>query len=169
MGASSPFRDAIKEAYGFSEWGERARNVATPLSRGFLPKTEEIAEHELEERVPFPDQRNAFIDYYRGVADPDVRFAVTVVEHATVEQAHEGLVDLLSTCMAPSLPRIEEKGIDAGDVGFAGHGDLQRAAFFARSNILIQVESVGARQISVKGLAELIDQQILAHIKAGER
>jgi hypothetical protein len=175
MSEFQALRDAIKEQYGFNDWGKAtpahlAARSARSLSFGPLPSAEKHDQFQLERRVELPEDRpgfRAYIEYYKSTSDEGVRFAVTVLQNQTVEQAHEELVEELSTCMAPSLPRAEDKNIHVGHIAFAGHGDMQTAVRFVRGNLFIKVESVGAKRADVKDLAEAIDQQMVAHLSGG--
>ena len=168
MSEFQAIHDAIKEQYGFNDWGKTAAGapVARALALGPLPSAEKDENFQLERRVELPEDRpgfGAYIEYYKSTADEGIRFAVTVLQNQTVEQAHEELAEELSKSMAPALPRAEEKNIHVGHIAFAGHGDTQTAVRFVRGNLFIKVESVGPKQADVKDLAEAIDKQMLAH------
>jgi len=60
-----------------------------------------------------------------------------------------------------TLPRLDEKGIMIGDVGFTGHGDVTTGIIFVRYNILVDVRSIGKESLSVKEFARLIDNYII--------
>ncbi|MFZ1219463.1 MAG: hypothetical protein WAO00_09225 [Chthoniobacterales bacterium] len=158
------FRSAIKERYGFAAWP--LTPVARPLAekRGFVPKQAEVRPFLLERRRALPDHRNAYIDFYHRADDPQVLFSVTVIEHQTPEEAHEALVDFLTTVMAPTLPATSEKGIEVGDVGFAGHAEVQTDVCFTRGTVFIRVQSIGDKEASVKELAEILDRQVRQHL-----
>jgi hypothetical protein len=83
---------------------------------------------------------------------------VKLFEHASVPEAHEALVDLLMSSMAPSLPPCAEVGVRAGDVCFASHGDVQTGVMFARHNVVVHVQSIGGRAVSVAPFAAAIDR-----------
>jgi hypothetical protein len=169
MSEFAEITDAIKKQYGFDGWGAAAaQHLATrSQARGPLPSAQKPSSLKLERRVELPDDRpgfRAYIEYYRSISDEGIRFAVTILQNQTVEQAHEELVEELSKSMAPSLPRAEEKNIHVGHIAFAGHGTIQTAVKFVRGNLFIKVESVGTTQADVKELAEEIDRQMLSHL-----
>jgi hypothetical protein len=168
MSAFQAINDAIKEQYGFNDWGKTtaAHLVGRSLVLGPLPSAENHDNFQLERRVELPDDRpgfRAYIEYYKSISDEGIRFAVTILQNQTVEQAHEELADELSKSMAPSLRRAEEKNIHVGHIAFAGHGATQTAVRFVRGNLFIKVESVGPKDADVKDLAEAVDKQMLAH------
>jgi hypothetical protein len=169
MSEFAEITDAIKKQYGFDGWGAAAaQHLATrSQARGPLPSAQKPSSFKLERRVELPDDRpgfRAYIEYYRSISDEGIRFAVTILQNQTVEQAHEELVEELSKSMAPSLPRAEEKNIHVGHIAFAGHGTIQTAVKFVRGNLFIKVESVGTTQADVKELAEEIDRQMLSDL-----
>jgi hypothetical protein len=169
MSGFQAIHDAIKEQYGFNDWGKpiAGQAVARALALGHLPSAEKHDDFQFERRVELPDDTpglHAYIEYYKSTSDEGIRFAVTVLQNQTVEQAHEELAEELSKSMAPSLPRAEEKNIHVGHIAFAGHGTTQTAVRFVRGNLFIKVESVGSKQADVKDLAEAIDKQMLAHL-----
>jgi hypothetical protein len=169
MSEFTAMRDAIKKQYGFDAWSEAAApNLeASPMAFGPLPSAQKSSSFMLERRVELPEERpgfHAYIEYYRSTSDEHTRFAVTILQNQTVQQAHEELVEELSTSMAPSLPRAEEKDIHVGHIAFAGHGTIQTAVKFVRGNLFVKVESVGTTQADVKELAEAIDKEMLSHL-----
>jgi hypothetical protein len=169
MSDFAAIHDEIKKQYGFDAWGNAAasRLTARSLAFGPLPSAQMPSRFKLERRVELPEDRpgfHAYIEYYRSTSDEGTRFAVTVLQNQTVEQAHEELVEELSKSMAPSLPRAEEKNIQVGHIAFAGHGTIQTAVKFVRGNLFIKVESVGTTQADVKELAEAIDNEMLTHL-----
>jgi len=74
------------------------------------------------------------------------------------------LIDQLLTSMATNLPRLSALGIEAGEIGFAGHGELRTEVEFARGNVLVKVLvkvlSSGKQAIAVDRLARVIDLQV---------
>jgi hypothetical protein len=168
MSEFQAIHDAIKEQYGFNDWGKTTDGhlAARALALGPLPSAEKDENFQLERRVELPEDRpgfGAYIEYYKSTSDEGIRFAVTVLQNQTVEQAHEELAEELSKSMAPALPRAEEKNIHVGHIAFAGHGATQTAVRFVRGNLFIKVESVGPKHADVKDLAEAIDKRMLAH------
>jgi len=169
MSGFQAIHDAIKEQYGFNDWGKTAAGqvVGRALALGPLPSAERHDNFQLERRVELPDDApglHAYIEYYKSTSDEGIRFAVTILQNQSVEQAHEELAEELSKSMAPSLPRAEQKNIHVGHIAFAGNGATQTAVRFVRGNLFIKVESVGRKHAEVKDLAEAIDKQMLAHL-----
>lgn len=169
MSDFTAIQDAIKKQYGFDAWGESIAPhlVGKPLTFGLLPSVQKQGTFELERRVELPEDRpgfHAYIEYYKSSSDEEIRFAVTILENQTVQQAHEELAEELSHSMAPSLPRAEEKNIFVGHIAFAGRGATQTAVRFVRGNLFVKVESVGTKDADVKDLAEAIDKHMLSHL-----
>jgi hypothetical protein len=166
MSDFTAINDAIKKQYGFDDWGKTIVTNVAARSTVNIPSLQTSDKFELERRVELPEDRpgfRAYIEYYKCRSDPETRFAATILQNQTVEQAHEELAEELSKSMAPSLPRAEEKNIHVGHIAFAGHGTIQTAVKFVRRNVFVKVESVGTRQADVKDLAESIDQHIVSN------
>jgi hypothetical protein len=166
MSDFTAINDAIKKQYGFDDWGKTVVSNVSLRPAFNLPSLQTSDRFELERRVELPEDRpgfRAYIEYYKSRSDPETRFAATILQNQTVEQAHEELVEELSKSMAPTLPRAEEKNIHVGHIAFAGHGTIQTAVKFVRGNVFVKVESVGTREADVKDLAESIDRQIVSH------
>lgn len=89
------------------------------------------------------------------------RLIVTVFECNSVEDAHESLIDVVMTYMAPSLPRCETRGLEIGDICFGSHGDVNLNVIFARFNILVEVKSAAPGPTSVDEFARRLDSLIL--------
>jgi hypothetical protein len=162
------FARSLREQYGFDAWSDAAAPhlAASRLAFGPLPSAQKSSNFTLERRVELPEGRlgfHAYIEYYRSTSDEETRFAVTILQNQTVQQAHEELVEELSKFISPSLPRAEEKDIHVGHIAFAGHGTIQTAVKFVRGNLFVKVESIGTRQADVKELAEAIDKEMLSH------
>ena len=82
--------DAIKEQYGFNDWGKTTAGqvVGRALALGPLPSAEKHDNFQLERRVELPEDRpgfGAYIEYYKSTSDEGIRFAVTILQNQTVE------------------------------------------------------------------------------------
>jgi len=159
----SMYRAAVKENYGFTEWAGKTQAYEGELVKKYLPFEERIEGFVFEKRRAIPNRKHSFTDYYRSSSNKEVCIGITINEHDTVLAAHEALIDILSVCMSPKLPLLEERGISSGDIGFAGHEEEQTAVFFSRYNVVIEIHNVGTTFVPVKMIAEEIDQQIITH------
>jgi hypothetical protein len=162
--------DAIKKQYGFDEWGKNiAPNLlGKALTLGLRPSVPELGSFALERRVELPEDAPGFrahIEYYKNTANKEARFAVTILENETVQQAHEELAEELAHSMAPSLPLAENKNIHVGHIAFTVHGPVATAVKFVRGNLFIKVESIGTKNADVKYLAEAIDRNLLSILR----
>ncbi|KYK32419.1 MAG: hypothetical protein HXS46_09440 [Theionarchaea archaeon] len=162
------FRKMVKENYDFSSWAGKTKYFKGKLCENFFLHTKKFEGWSLEEKEELPtfySERSTVQYIYNLPAEEGkerIAVAITVREFNSILEAHEALIDLLMTYMAPYLPRCEEKGLNIGDVCFGGHGDLQTSVIFTRYNILVRIDSVGTKDISVKEFAETIDSQIIA-------
>jgi hypothetical protein len=151
------FREATKETYKFTQWpmGKSAFAVSKESAMDQNATVGGFTQYRRSE-VPLT---NAHIDHFRH-ADPDVQATATVSEYSSPQAAQEALIDRLSECMAMQLPNGEEKGLHIGDVCFIGHGDPVDEIFFVRRNLLVHVQSIGQKTVSVVDLAKNIDRKI---------
>jgi len=156
-------RSEVKQRYGFADWPGRAGRAAAGL---YLPDHALLAGLPFDRRVPFSGTGRAFIDLLAG---PDgARVALWIQHYDTILDAHEGLVDVLATSMAPRLPDGADRGLgEIGDVAFGGMTEPVTAVFFVRGNVLVRAESIGERPIAIAAVAAEIDRQIRAQIETG--
>jgi hypothetical protein len=160
MPPTDDFWEATRRQYGFDEWP--GREALVPAARSpFLPRAAEFQEFTFDHRSALPDARNAYIDHYRHASDGDAWIAVTIAEYETPQDAHEGLIRILAHSMAARLPRGQEQGLNIGDISFCGFGELIDKLFFVRQNLLVGVESVGPKPVSVVDFAATLDAQIV--------
>ncbi len=165
MSESNIFRESVKSKYGFADWAGRSKSFSGNLCRRFMPVRQEFDGYEFESRKAYPGFRHAFTENYRNISNTNVVIAVSIIEFDTILGAHDEIINRLSHCMATGIPKIEEKGINAGDIGFAGHAEVQSSLFFSRYNVFVHVHNVGEENVSIKEFAEKLDQQILDHQK----
>jgi hypothetical protein len=147
-------REAAKEAHGFERWPGAD---AAPLPHRFVPDVERLPGYSHERRDALPG--GAFIDHF-SEDDGEGRIAVRVIQYATARAAHEGLVDVLATSMAPRLPSCEERGLDLGGPCFCGHGEPIDFLAFTRANVLVRLDSSGRMPVAVNEAAAELDRQL---------
>jgi hypothetical protein len=158
------FRDGLKNHYNFLKWKTLTVHGKTTLCQ-FLPE-HNFNEYYWEQRQALPNQYKSFIDFFCSHENPKIRIALTVMWYITVEDAHEGLIDVLANCMHPNVPRLDAQGRRIGDIGFGNVNDAATDLFFTRGNVLIRVQSVGNPDVSVTAFAETIDEQIVSLLKS---
>ncbi len=162
MATQDDYREAVKARYEFSAWSGRVKGdpdatrkdvklPETPVEGWILERVDPIGEG--GERVEAVDRYL----FRRRETDGRERVMVRLYQYPTVLAAHEGLIDVVMTFMATSLPRCASVGTEAGDVCFGSPGDVQTGTLFARYNVLVQVESIGADVVSVSSLVQAID------------
>ncbi|HEU4658176.1 MAG TPA: hypothetical protein VFR97_11650 [Capillimicrobium sp.] len=162
-------RRGVKETYGFADWARPEEDAAPAQAlmrrRPFLTAPDLGASLGLRfaRRTGHAGAR-AYTDVY-AAAGEEVQLSALVDERATVEDAHEGLVDLLATTMAV-LPSCAERGLEIGDVCFCGVDDPPGLILFTRGRIVARVASVGARPVDVTPFAQRLDEQIAGHLRA---
>ncbi len=155
--------EASGDHYQFGSWADRVQNFAKDLTHRFLVDPSKIDGFKFIERRAIPDDNHHFIDYFSDVSNEQVVIAVTLKEHQSIAEAHEHLKYALMHSMAPNLPFLEEDDVSiVGDIGFGGHGEVERAVFFTRANLMITVESVGDVEVDVLEFVKKIDEQIVS-------
>ena len=158
------FRERVKQNYDFYQWAghtkEGDRNVR--ISGFVLPSTANMFEV-VEKEDLSPSNRQDRVTRYICVSPPgeNRRIITTVFECKTVAEAHETLIDVVMTYMAPRLPKCETTGLTVGDICFGSHGDVNLSVIFARFNILSEIKSATPGPTSVDELARAVDSLIL--------
>jgi hypothetical protein len=88
-----------------------------------------------------------------------------MLECNSVLDAHESLIDVVMTYMAPRLPRCETNGLEIGDICFGSHGDVNLSVIFARFNILVETKNAGTEPTSVDEFARAVDGIIYSYYR----
>lgn len=158
------FRETVKQNYDFSQWAGQTKEGGRDVKiSGFaLPPTGNLFEVVEKEELT-PSRRQDRVTRYTCVSPPggNRRINTTVFECTTVEEAHETLIDVVMTYMAPSLPRCETTNVELGDICFGSHGDVNLSIIFARFNILCEIKSATPESTSVDEFARAVDSLIL--------
>lgn len=165
--AEEAYRNHVKANYEFTKWAGKTRE-GTPDVRltDVRIGPEEITRWKLEEAEELPAVRQRRERRYVYVS-PDSggrrRLLLTTLECNSVADAHESLIDVVMTYMAPSLPRCETKGLEVGDICFGSHGDVNLSVIFARFNILAETKNAGTEPVSVDEFARDVDAIIYSY------
>lgn len=168
--ANEAYRNQVKANYQFSGWaghvkeGNRDARLADVL---ILP--DELKGWGLEEKEELPpsnrQQRVARYIYNSSREGRGPRVVSTVFDCNSVLEAHETLIDVVMTYMAPNLPRCETKGLEIGDICFGSHGEVNLSVIFARFNILVEIKNAGVEAISVDEFARNVDSRIVTEYR----
>ena len=160
------FLENSKLSFGFDTWPRRVGTAALAKTRAFTLDLAPLAKTwAFEQRLVHGDA--GYCDYFKNPDNPQQRVMVRVSEHPSHEDALLALLLILTQSMAPTLPRLDERGINLGDVGFCGHSEEITSLIFVRYNVLIDIRSIGKEPVSVIALAEHADAQIQASLSAG--
>jgi len=156
------FRQNVKDRHGFDQWTVYAKSADAPSLTDFTLDSDAFPELVFEKRLPLPGGGGyrAHEDYFRMKDAKDEVVVITISHTPSVEAAHEGLVDILTNCMAMNLRPAQEAGINAGHVGFVGYGDTVKAIYFVRGSTLVRIDSIGRDPVDVSHIAEQIDDQL---------
>jgi hypothetical protein len=161
------YRNKVKANYEFSSWaGETKEGNRDVRLRDFFIRSDEIKGWEQEEKEELPpshrQQRVVRYIYTSQREAGSQPLVLTVFECNSVLEAHETLIDVVMTYMAPNLPRCHAKGLEIGDICFGSHGDVNLSVIFARSNILAEILSASPGRTSVDEFAGNVDSLILS-------
>lgn len=157
-------QDWLKDArqrFDFDAWPRPSEKNAQICVRQLSLDLRQTAEDwQLEQRLPWGD--SGYADYFRSAKNDRHRIMVRISEYSTHDEARLALLEEISHSSTMTLPRLDEKGIMIGDVGFTGHGDTTTGIIFVRCNILVDVRSIGEESLSVEEFARLIDNYIIS-------
>lgn len=151
--------EGAKQRFDFNAWPCPSEKSAQFRTKGFSLNIKHIAETwHLERRIPYGD--NGYADYFENVENDKYRIMVRVSEYSSHDKARLALLNEISFSTAMTLPRLDSLGIEVGDVGFTGHGDIPTSIVFVRHNILVDIRSIGEEPISVMEFSQLVDNNI---------
>lgn len=168
--ADEAYRNRVKANYEFSTWAGQTREGTKDVRLiDVRIGPEQIKGWELEtaEELPAVRQRRELRYIYVSPQRRGRRILLTTVECNSVLDAHESLIDVVMTYMAPSLPRCETKGLEVGDICFGSHGDVNLSVIFARFNILAEIKNAGTEPASVDEFARTVDDVIHSYYRRG--
>ena len=153
------YRERVKVNYEFSSWAGRTKEGADfQLRKLDISSLEGWAQ---SEELPATQRQRRVVRHIFNSPDArGQRLNVIVFECNSVEDAHESLIDVVMTYMAPSLPRCEARGLEIGDICFGSHGEVNLNVIFARFNILVEVKSATPGPTPVDEFARSLDSLI---------
>ena len=155
------FLENSKHRFSFDAWPRRVELAAQAKVRAFTLDPASFAnDWSFEQRLVHGDA--GYCDYFNNLDNPKQRVMVRVSEYPSHEDALLALLFNLTQSTAPTLPRLDERGINLGDVGFCGHGEEITSLIFVRLNVLIDIRSIGDEPVDVLALAQHTDDQIQA-------
>jgi hypothetical protein len=172
--ADETYRNRVKENYQFSSWaGQTKAGDRDVRIRDFLVPSDVVEGLKLEarEELPTSDRQQRIMRYIFSSSHEasGQRLVVTVFECNSVNEAHETLIDVVMTYMAPKLPRCETTGLEIGDICFGSHGEVNLSVIFARFNILAEIQSASPGPSSVDEFARSLDSLILSKYRGISR
>ena len=162
------YRNEVKLNYEFSSWAGQTKvgdnNVRLSDVR-FQPEDLPGSTMEEKEELRPSARQKQVVRYIHSFSSAGAggtqRLVTTVFECNSVIEAHESLIDVVMTYMAPNLPRCETKGLEIGDICFGSHGEVNISVIFARFNILVEIKSTTPGPASVDEFARNVDSFIL--------
>lgn len=163
--AHEAFRNQVKANYDFVSWANQAqRSDGGVQVRDFRIASEELEGWKLLMTEALrPSERQRRITRYGYGPSGEARgprLILTVLECHSILDAHETLIDMVMTYMAPRLPRFGSEGLAIGDIGFGSHGTVSVSAIFARFNILVEILRASPEAGSIDEFARGVDALI---------
>jgi hypothetical protein len=167
--ADEAYRNQVKANYEFPTWaGHTREGTADVRLTGLRIGSEQIEKWKLEEAEELQavrQRRELRYVYVLPESGGRRRLILTILECNSVLDAHESLIDVVMTYMAPRLPRCETLGLELGDICFGSHGDVNLSVIFARFNILVEIKNAGTEPTAVDEFARAVDRIIYAHYR----
>jgi hypothetical protein len=167
--ADEAYRNQVKANYEFSTWAGHTREGTADVRLTDLRiDSEQIEKWKLEKAEELPalrQRRERRYIYVSPESGGHRRIILMLLECNSVLDAHESLIDVVMTYMAPRLPRCESKGLDLGDICFGSHGDVNLSAIFTRFNILAEIKNAGTEPTSVDEFARALDDIIFSYYR----
>jgi hypothetical protein len=167
--ADEAYRNQVKANYEFVTWAGHTREGTPDVRlRDLRIGSEQIEKWKLEEAEELQtvrERRELRYIYVSRESDGRRRLILTMLECNSVLDAHESLIDVVMTYMAPRLPRCETNGLEIGDICFGSHGDVNLSVIFARFNILVETKNAGTEPTSVDEFARAVDGIIYSYYR----
>lgn len=120
----------------------------------------EFPEWNLLKQIPIPLTDDKIYQSYiwkniRSVKEELLR--VDIIEAKSWSNVQTLMLRLLEDYQSTVLTAASERDISIGDSAFVGHDKAVRSLVFTRANMIVQTASVGAQDVSVRKIAEHID------------
>lgn len=165
--ADEAYRNRVKTNYSFSEWAGRVKegNTDVRLTDFVLPKELSGWNVAEQQELPSSSRQRRVVRYIFSSLREKERLITTIFECVSVNEAHESLIDVVMTYMAPKLPRCETRGLAIGDVCFGSQSEQNSSVIFARFNILAEIQAIGSNPKLADEFASAVDSQILAQFQ----
>src|SRR5262245_39185978 len=170
--ADEAYRNQVKTNYEFSTWAGRTREGGPDVHLTDVRiGPDELKGWKLEEseQLPGPGQQRETRYIFASPENNKRRLVLTATECTSTLEAHESLIDVVLTYMAPRLPRCETRGLELGDICFGSHGDVNLSIIFARFNILVEIKNAGTEPTSVDEFARAVDRIIYDNYRKSPR
>jgi hypothetical protein len=156
-------RERVRSQFGLPPRSETPPAPAVPTTPRFALTTPAV-DGCMWLRRDVTGPRGTYLDEYQIGDDAEARVGVWISEAESHTAAVERLLDVLMMTMAPSLPTGAERGVDVGEIAFAGVGEVPTTVMFVRGPVFVRVVSQGRTPVSIADLARAIDGQLQDHL-----
>jgi len=97
--------------------------------------------------------------YWQNYNSGDEAIKIDVYEFASWNEAQKNLLRNLHEHMAERLPKWNNEVYRLGDVSYSGLSKIEQHLLFVRANMLLILNSIGKKDISVREIARILDDQ----------
>jgi len=146
--------------YNIEKWAAETTVGKNLFIWKFFLKGKEMPGWELSESYVREDSKNVVVkEYYWGNKEnTDQSIKMDVFETSSWKDAQRLLLTLLENHMAINLTEARDRKIELGDVAYTGLGEIVQHILFARANMVVIVNSIGKKDISVDTIAKKLDE-----------
>lgn len=156
----------MNSGYDLQEWAAATTRGRQVFNYGYRLTAGDLRGWKLSKVVTLQEGRDvaSWAYLFQSASDPEhLMVRVDVTERHSWRLAQESLHQHLLNSMRSDLPKGTRQLAQVGDVVFVGRApqtDVQGTVSFARSNVLIVVSSVGARNVDVSEIAARLDRAL---------
>jgi len=146
----------LERRYDYGTWRGRSAHAPDVALRGVTLAGPVLSDWEIHrvDRKPGPPPRTIAL-WRRHVRAPEQILRVDLFELASIDGAHEYVLELLNEFEATEIRRQEQPAI--GDVRFG----TALVLLFARANIVVLLRNAGRDAVEVTGAAREIDVHLM--------
>jgi len=148
----------MDKQYDITKW-PASKNL---FAYQFFLTDHDIPGWHVREKVVFEEMRTGQqTNYYlENKATKDEVIKVDAFEFTSWKEAHENMLHQLHEHMAPSLPELQGRNGNLGDVAYTGFGETVQHLLLVKANLLFIINSIGKRNVSVSEVARALDRTL---------
>jgi hypothetical protein len=158
--------------YNLQEWAQQIEAGKRIFIWNFFMAGKEIQGWRLLKTIPeqiYEDRRILTYLWQRVEKDAEELIKIEIIESANWHRAHETLVELLGEHQALQIPEAKSKKVELGDIAFVGFGDMIQSVIFTRANLVIRINSIGRKNVSIINESNQMDSLFISKPKPSEK